>query len=231
VLFKSAKMIITARWAYKKYQKRKHEKEALASADSAKHDDLLAAAREEISTTPVSQLKAGVGVTRTHSDPPPRYSHREDSASLSVSPPLDLALGKQPEQLASWAPPSAAQITPNLPTPSPAPIPTLPAPSPPISPQQQQQQTPTEIAVHGKWIWVSEDKPAARVAEQTQRQQQQELANASAKMAELPAELSGKIDEEEQEDERAELDGDPMSATSMASGWSDFSVPGGKIYV
>jgi hypothetical protein len=85
--------------------------------------------------------------------------------------------------------------------------------------------------VHGKWIWVSEDKPAARVAEQTQRQQQQELANASAKMAELPAELSGKIDEEEQEEERAELDGDPMSATSMASGRSDFRVPGGKIYV
>lgn len=85
--------------------------------------------------------------------------------------------------------------------------------------------------MHGKWVWVSDDKPAAGVAEQIQSQQQQEPANSSAKMVELPAELSEKIDEEEQEEERAELDGDPMSATSMASGRSDFRVPGGRIYV
>ncbi len=179
-------MILTGRWAYKKYKKHKAEKEELRNTTQAKHDELLRATQVELSNTAVDRLRTFPSslstdeVQRSHSQPPPSYSGIDHAESHSITSPnstLDTAsmttsttattatsasLDSKPHEMLSSEPAQYHRRHPQYQLLSPSQIhlpPGLPpTPAKPLGLNRQPSPgPPAEIQVRGKWVWISEE--------------------------------------------------------------------------
>ena len=159
-------MILTGRWVYKKYKKRRAEKAELNRTAPGKHGERFQATQEEISNTAVEHL-GGPPDEAQRSDLPPSYSRIEQDSltsptsilhpSSSVRSAISSYRQSPPDlhtQEASLSFPPHAQQSPITQTH----LPGCPTPASPLSPQLAAGQ-PTEIQVHGKWVWVPDNSP------------------------------------------------------------------------
>ncbi|OCL13953.1 hypothetical protein AOQ84DRAFT_223677 [Glonium stellatum] len=144
-------MIITSRYVYKKYKKRKQAKEQALANDSANHDQVVQSTMNEIANAPAEQLCADTG---SPSDPPPGYSSLDKASHPYQTSNLGLS-----ENTAFWPHPNHPQIS-AFPSASQSPMSPIP-----MSPAGLAQQQLTEIEVRGKWVWVPETSPASNVSE------------------------------------------------------------------
>jgi len=184
-------MIITGRWVYKKYKKRRAEKEELSKIAQSKHGELLQKIETERSDT-VVELPGSTVDEAQRSDLPPRYSGVDQDPFASPtstrysSSTVGSATGSSRQrpldfdrQEASLSFPSRTQLS----SPMQTGLSGLPTPTGPLLPQLTAGQA-TEIQVRGKWVWVSEDSPLPSVLAS---QPTQSMVMNSGSAVELPA--------------------------------------------
>ncbi|KAF2488686.1 hypothetical protein BU16DRAFT_532169 [Lophium mytilinum] len=126
-------MIVTGKYVYKKYKKRKQAKEDLLAADSAHHDEMVNAIQDPSLPTLMTGDASNPTPASYQAHPPP-YSDVEQAMFAQTQP-----------QYAPFSPPH--------PPPSPLSPSTLSPSSPSPYLHQQQSLAPTEIAVRGRWVW------------------------------------------------------------------------------
>jgi hypothetical protein len=183
-------MILTGRYVYKKYKKRKADKEEQTLTAQAKHSDLILASQAEISKTPVENL-ASIPDDAKQSDLPPSYSLTSPTSTLhpssSVKSSTTSSSSPYPSvvdlQISDGSPPFAppSQISPA----TQSHLSPRPTAASPISPQSAASGPPTEIQVHGRWIWVPDESPSQAHAPSIQSAPQ--VAVNDSIIPELPA--------------------------------------------
>ncbi|KAJ9617031.1 hypothetical protein H2200_000752 [Cladophialophora chaetospira] len=154
-------MILTGRWAYKKYKKRKADKEELNETAHAKHSDLFVATQAEIENTAVEHL-GNASPKPQRSDLPPSYSKIEKdllkSPTSGLHPSSSVksttsSLGTL-EQEASASYLSQAQLSSATDNRISGHVSQV-APTP----SEMTVGQPTEIQVHGRWVWIPDGGP------------------------------------------------------------------------
>ncbi|KAF2811325.1 uncharacterized protein BDZ99DRAFT_461418, partial [Mytilinidion resinicola] len=123
-------MIVTGKYVYKKYKKRKQAKEDSLAADSAHHDELVNSVQNPSPSILITGDAANPNPALYHAHPPP-YADVEQAMLAQTQPPYSPY--SPPHQ-----PPSPSTLSPS-------------AASPYL--QHQQNLSPTEIAVRGRWVW------------------------------------------------------------------------------
>jgi hypothetical protein len=161
-------MILSGRWAYKQYKKRRTKKEELHESAHAKHGELIVANQEEIFKTAVEDLGNATSTRAQQSDRPPSYSRKEQESLISPQPAL------HPSSSAESATSSPRRSPLEIDEPREAPLLSFPRsqqspltqswPSShtfPLSPSSSELAAgqPAEIQVHGKWVWVPDESP------------------------------------------------------------------------
>jgi hypothetical protein len=157
-------MILSGRWAYKQYKKRRTKKEELHESAHAKHGELIVANQEEISKTAVEDLGNATS-TAQQSDRPPSYSRKEQESLISLQPTLhpstpaissprrsSLEIDEPREApLLTFSRSQQSRLTQSWPS----------SHTFPLSPSSSELAAgqPTEIQVHGKWVWVPDESP------------------------------------------------------------------------
>lgn len=160
-------MILSGRWVYKKYKKRRAKKEELYESARAMHEELIVATQEEIFKTAAEDL-GNATPTAQQSDRPPSYSGIEQESLMSPQPTLhpsssaksatslprrSLLVIDEPREasLLSFSHSRQSPLTQSSPSTHTFPL------SPSSSELAAGQRA--EIEVHGKWVWVPDDSP------------------------------------------------------------------------
>lgn len=161
-------MILTGRWAYKKYKKHRAKQEELDASAHTKHGELIVATQDEIFKTAVEDLGDAKSPAQ-QPERPPSYSRIEQEPLTSPQwRRLHPSSSAKSTTSLSDGPPREVyepRGTPQLSFPgSPQPLLTQTSPSNhslALSPSSSESAAgqPAEIPVHGKWVWVPEECP------------------------------------------------------------------------